>query len=124
MYQMTQLVLSFFQTLKVSSLEKHISALPEEIKRKIYKEYFEPTILYDKYIFILYSEPSTCLQTAELKNFLPTILAKKDTLHYILFQCDVFRETYNNHKINKKKTFRLMSNGESFSAEILICLFH
>lgn len=105
-------------------MDQLIQTLPSEIQIKIYKEYLEPVLLYDQYIFILYSEPSTFLQTKELKKFLPTILAKNNTLHYILLKCDVFRLTYENHKINKKKTFRLMNNGESFCSEILICLFH
>ena len=108
----------------LETLERRIVSLPQEIKNKIYKDYLEPVILYDKYIFILYSEPSMVLNNISLREYLPTILSKPISLRYILSKCEIIRRVYQSHKINKKKAFKLMNNGESFSTEILFFYFH
>jgi hypothetical protein len=108
----------------INTLSTKISLLPQEIKNKIYTEYFEPEIFYDKYIFVLYSEASQSLEYTQLRQLLPILLSKKLVIKLLCSNCEIFRDVYTSHKLNKKKCFRKFKNGNSFALEILYCLYH
>lgn len=110
--------------MSANDLTRQISLLPQEIKNKMYKEYFEPELFYDKYTFILYSEPSMELDQSMLRELLPHIFSKKRVIKMLCKRCEIFRDVYNSHKLNKKKGFVKLKNGNSFALEILFYLYH
>ena len=117
-------------TVSLSSLEEdnklyyYISKLPDEIKRYIYKEYFESDIYYELYLQILNHELSKKLNKIILRPFVPIILSKKNVLKYICKKCYIFRNYYEQHKIYNKKVFRLMTKGDSITTCILFTFYH
>jgi hypothetical protein len=101
-----------------------INKLPAEIVLKIYREYFEPEIFYIRYKDIIEHPTSMSLNGEYLIAFIPIILAKPFICKYISTKCRQFKESYIEHKINNKKTFKLMTKGQSFAATILFSLYH
>jgi hypothetical protein len=87
-------------------LDYYINKLPDEIKRKIYKEYFESSIYYQLYLKIVNHELSKKLNGIILRSYIPIILSKKDVLKYICNKCCVFQNSYNQHKIYNEKVFK------------------
>jgi len=110
--------------MSATDLTQAISLLPQEIKDKIYKEYFEPELFYDKYMFILYSEPSMALDQSQLRELLPNILSNKLVIKMLCNRCETFRDVYKSHKLKNKKGFSTFKNGNSFALEILFYLYH
>jgi hypothetical protein len=96
-----------------------IEGLPDEIKLKIYKEYFEPKILYDKYLKELKQDGFL-----KLSFVIREILVKPLVISYLCKVCRGFQYSYKSHKIDKKKSHLLLNNLESFTVNILIFTFH
>jgi len=109
---------------KKKSLEDNIKKLPEELKKYIYEEYIETEIFYDKFKEALDSIESQRLNIVKISPFIPIILAKPKYIKYLLLKLYCFKTIYNDHKIKKEKSFRLMNNGESFAQCILMYLYH
>jgi hypothetical protein len=109
---------------KKKSLEDNIKKLPEELKKYIYEEYIETQLFYDKFKEALDSKESQRLNIVNIHPFIPLILAKPKYIEYLLLKLYCFMIIYNDHKIQKKKTFRLMNNGQSFAQCILMYLYH
>ena len=106
------------------SLEDNIKKLPEELKKYIYEEYIETQLFYDKFKEALDSEESHHLNIVNVHPFIPLILAKPKYIEYLLLKLSCFMIIYNDHKIKKEKTFRLMNKGQSFAQCILMYLYH
>lgn len=104
-----------------------ISCLPKEIKNKIYKEYFEPELIYNKYTFVLHRELGKALDPSlgllMLRELLPNILSNKLVIKMLCNRCKIFRDVYNSHKLNNNKKFVKLKNGNSFALEILCYLY-
>jgi hypothetical protein len=101
-----------------------IDKLPCEIVLKIYKEYLEPEIFYIRYKEIIEHPTSMSLNGEYLVPYIPILLAKPNICKYISKKCKQFKESYTIHKITNKKSFHLMTNGQSFAATILFSLYH
>ena len=111
--------------IQLCSIKKNIiDKLPQEIVRKIYREYLESEMYFTIYKNIIKNPISQELNGKILKPFVPIILSKPDTCKYISQNCHAFNYSFIQHKINKKKVFRLMNNKESFAATILFSLYH
>jgi hypothetical protein len=101
-----------------------IDKLPREIVEKIYKDYLEPEIFYIRYKEIIEHPTSMSLNGTYLVPYIPIILAKQTVCKYISKKCRQFKKSYIEHKITNKKSFHLMTNGQSFAATILFSLYH
>ena len=112
------------QGFKKKSLEYNINKLPEELKKYIYQEYIEIQLFYDNFKEALDSQESQMLNIVKIHPFIPLILAKPKYIKYFLLKLYCFNTIYNDHKIQKKKTFILMNNGKSFAQCILMYLYH
>jgi hypothetical protein len=108
----------------MTKLEDNIKKLPEELKKYIYQEYIEIQLFYDKFKEALDSEESRSLNIVNIYPFIPRILAKPKYIKHLLIKLYCFETIYNDHKIKRKKTFRLMNNGQSFAQCILMYLYH
>jgi len=104
--------------------QRFIDKLPEELVRKIYKDYLEPEIYYEIYKKIIVSNASTSLDTKDLLPFIPLVLSKPHICLYISKNCHGFCSSYKVHKIENTKMFVLMKKGESFASTILFSLYH
>ena len=112
------------QGFKKNSLEANVEKLPEELKKYIYKEYIETQLFYDKFKEALDTQESQMLNIVNIHPFIPIILAKPKYIKYLFLKLYWFNIIYNDHQIKRKKTFRLMNNGESFAQCILMYLYH
>ena len=129
MYQINPLIQNNINNINnidnLENIKKNIfDKLPTEIIVKIYKEYLEPELFYISYKNIIEHPTSKSLNGEYLIAFIPIILAKPYICKYISTKCRQFKESYIEHKINNKKTFKLMTKGQSFAATILFSLYH
>jgi hypothetical protein len=109
---------------KINTTRELINSLPYELKTKIYKEYLEPEIYYLLYNEALLSKTSKILNTGVIRPYIPIINSKPLVLRHLCNKCQIFRKVYNTHKIENKKNFVKMSNGESFALSILFYAYH
>lgn len=125
-YQINPLIQNNVNIVDIDSvnIDNIVNKLPAEIIIKIYKEYLEPEIFYIRYKNIIEHPTSMSLNGEYLLEFTPIILAKPFICKYISTKCRQFKESYIEHKINNKKTFKLMTKGQSFAATILFSLYH
>ena len=72
-----------------------IERLPEDIKKQIYRDYFEPKLLYDELIQIVRSKESQNLCHFTLSSVLPKILSNEILVKYLLKQEREFNVVYN-----------------------------
>jgi hypothetical protein len=108
------------QCIKTNIIDK----LPEDLVIKIYKEHFEPDILFIMYKNIIESPESVRLNDAKLSKFLPIIFAKPIACKYIGERCYAFNNSFHDHKIKNTKNFVNMKKGQSFALTILFYLYH
>lgn len=102
-----------------------IRNLPDSLREKIYKEYFEPQVYFLEYKRAIESPPSQRLDIVSVFRLLPIILAKKKkVISYISSKCNAFKMAYRDHKTQNKKGFIRMTKGESFALSILMYLYH
>jgi hypothetical protein len=104
--------------------QRFVDKLPEELVRKIYKDYLETEVYYDIYKKIIVSNASISLDIKDLLPFIPLVLSKPHICLYISKKCHGFCSSYKEHKIENTKIFVLMKKGESFAATILFSLYH
>jgi len=110
---------------ELDTIKKNIiDRLPEDLVIKIYKDYLEPEVYYKLYIDIIQHPFSLGLDGKLLLPFIPILLAKPIVCKYISTKCVAFCISFQQHKVNKKKIFRLMHNGQSFASTILFNLYH
>ena len=110
---------------ELDTIKKNIiDRLPEDLVIKIYKDYLEPEVYYKLYIDIIQNPFSLGLDGKLLLPFIPILLAKPIVCKYISTKCVAFCRSFQQHKVNKKKVFRLMHNGQSFASTILFYLYH
>jgi len=79
-----------------------IDKLPQEIKNKIYKEYFEAKLLYDELKKMINADTSQVLYNVNIARVLPKVLSNDLVVRYLLEREKEFKLVYTNEIINKK----------------------
>lgn len=106
------------------SLEERINNLPEDLKKKIYIDYFGSIYIFNKFInerLKIYE--SVRLNYCKIINIIPFIINNHTIIQYLLVNNSEFRNTYNDH-IDGKKNFKLMDRTNSFALSWLYYLYH
>ena len=99
--------------------------LPDDVKRKIYNEYFLGQDLCNRYYNTV---KSIECQRLEYRVLLPVII---ETLKHPCVIDELSRNTttgygyyYKEHYVKKEKSFKLLNTEESFTLCILMSLYH
>ena len=79
--------------------------LPQELKTKIYIEYFEVQILYDEIKVIIHSKQCQALYNIDLGKFLQKHFVNQSFITYLREQEKEFNSIYQNEIINKNITY-------------------
>ena len=114
-----------FGILLILFLQKKI---PLVLIKNIYKDHFEPNIIYQKMLSVINSEESKKLNIIHLFNFVKIIFQKNinnpTIIPYIYKNHKIFRTYYIEHYIKRVKIFIKMDIDNSFAACILMSLYH
>ena len=106
------------------TLEERIDNLPEDLKKKIYIDYFGSLYIFNKFINErLKMIESVKLNCSKIINIMPFIINNKTIVEYLLEHNNEFRLTYNDH-INGKKNFKKMDWINSLVLSWLYYLYH
>jgi hypothetical protein len=106
------------------SLEERINNLPEDLKKKIYIDYFGSIYIFNKFINErLKMYESVRLDHCKIINIIPFIINNQTITEYLLKNNNEFRLIYDDHK-NGKKNFKLMDWTNSFAISWLYYLYH
>ena len=108
----------------IVDITSRIEKLPDCLKMHIYKEFFEIEIYYKKIKQVLDTNLSRDLDIKFIRPYIPLILAKQKLVEYLFQNMKEFRLTYTSHKIEQKKGFNYMKNGDSFALSILMYMYH
>jgi hypothetical protein len=109
---------------KILNLEDRINNLPNDLKRKIYYDYFDSIYVYhSKVIEELNTNDCQRLSTIRLKCMIPIILNNNSLTNYFILNNYVFKKLYYEH-LDNKKTFKLMNKIDSFALAWLYYLYH
>ena len=115
---------------KDKDIALQLKRLPEEVVLYIYKEFFEPDVYYQLYHRLVSKRDSIRLEIEYIRPFLPHILAKPHVVKYFSNKLITgnsyayFESMYKRHKIEKRKYFSQMTQGDSLALSLLMCLYH
>ena len=129
-----------FDDIDLNKFEKNLTLIPDDIKREIYEDYFEPIIkarkLCDELVFQLNSINSIKLNIIDILPLLNLVLENKYAIEY-LYNNYYYKDTITGEKINyfkilyekiiknKDKNFILINNPiEDFALSWLMHLYH
>jgi hypothetical protein len=108
-----------------SDIDSIICRLPQELKNKIYREYFEPEYYFEIYNRIIVEcvfDSYTGMEN--IRRLLPSILVKPITITYISLKSEAFDDCYKKHKLLNKKLFKHKKMGISFATSIILYIYH
>jgi hypothetical protein len=115
-------------TTELHKLDKYIYEIPDDIKRKIYEEYFEPTIqaeeLCNQLLEKLTTENSYQLSTKDILPFIEKILQNKIAISHLRKINSTFSILYKQIIIEKKRNFILLLPSNDIAMSWLCYLYH
>jgi len=118
----------FEQQNKCDDLKKTIrliQALPNEVSRDIYEEYFEAKSTCTEFLNLLLEDKrSHSLELNHLREITERLLQHECAIKYLSKHCEVFNNMYKAHYIDNNKCFVLMNVLDSFIASMLMSLYH
>jgi len=96
----------------------------EDMKIKIYDEYFEHDLEYEKIVKLLKNKNSMTLNSIDLIDYFEenNILDNSSFIEYLKKKDSIFEKIYNDHK--NTNTFRLMNKLDSMCQCWLMYLYH
>ena len=129
---------NLYQDIYLNNIDNNLYLLPDDLKRNIYIEYFEPTCkaqdLCNNLITLLSSKSSRQLDIKPIVPLLTLILDNKYAIDYLL-ENYIFEYTYNKKKnlfkilyegiiINKKRNFINFDIVSDFALSWLYSMYH
>jgi len=107
-------------------INEDIKKIPQDIKTKIFNEYFKYDLEYEKLDNILKNIDSRKLNNKELIDYFEEkkILEDSSFIKYLQIKNTIFKKIYNDHYINHKNTFILMDKLNSMCQCWLMYLYH
>ena len=118
----------FEQQKKCDDLKKTISliqALPDDVSRHIYEEYFEVKPMCTEFLnLLLEGKRSHRLEYAHLTEITSRLIQHACAVEYLSKHCKVFNDMYKIHYIDKAKIFVQTNVLDSFVLSMLMYLYH
>jgi hypothetical protein len=109
---------------KVDNIDRLIQALPDDIIRKIYEEYFECKDLCMEYLQRLKCEDSRRLRYLKMVDITEQVLKQPCAIEYLSKKSKPFKFYYKEHFIFDNNHFVLLNRAHSFILCILMTLYH
>jgi len=108
----------------ILTIEERINNLPEDLKKKIYVDYFGSIYIFNRFINErLKMIESVKLSYCKIINIIPFIINNETITNYLLENNNEFKLTYNDH-INGKQNFKKMDWINSLALSWLYYLYH
>lgn len=112
----------------LNKLDKNIYEIPDDIKRKIYEEYFEPKLkaekLCDELLKNLNTSNSQNLNTKDILPLIKKILENKLAISYLNEIDSTFSMLYQHIILEKKRNFVLLLPENDMALSWLYMLYH
>lgn len=123
-----KMVKLFEQQKKCDNLKKTIcliQALPDDVSRHIYEEYFEAKTTCKEFLKLLLNDNrSHRLEHKHLTEITGRLIQHECAVEYLSKHCKVFNDMYKAHYIDKKKHFDNLNVLDSFVLSMLMYLYH
>ena len=87
-----------------------INALPDDISRKIYEDYFQGKELCIRFLTQLEDENSVRLEYQKLMGITEQVLRYPCVVEYLRKKSDAFNRSYITHFVENNKQFRLLNH--------------
>ena len=105
-------------------LNRMINALPDDVLRHIYEEYFVVKEKCDDFLNLLNSKSSASLDYKPLLIPAKRLLNHPCAIEYLCLKNPLFKQVYTDHYINNNTYFIYMTTLESFVLSILMHMYH
>lgn len=105
-------------------LNRMINALPDDVARHIYEEYFLVKEKCDAFLKMLESKSSISLDYKPLLLPAKRLLDHPCAIEYLCLKNPLFKQVYTDHYIKNKHNFIHMTTLESFLISILMHMYH
>jgi hypothetical protein len=123
-----KMVKLFEQQKKCDDLKKTIrliQALPDDVSRHIYEEFFEAKTTCTEFLNLLLKDVrSHRLEHKHLTEITGRLIQHGCAVEYLSKHCKVFNDMYKAHYIDKKKYFLQLNVLDSFVLSMLMYLYH
>ena len=118
----------FEQQKKCDDLKKTIrliQALPDDVSRHIYEEYFEAKSTCKQFLNLLFNDKrSHRLEHSHLTEITSRLICHPCAVEYLRKHCKVFNDMYKAHYIDNNKYFEQCNVLHSFVLSMLVYLYH
>jgi hypothetical protein len=102
-----------------------IKALPDDVSRHIYEEYFEAKTTCTEFLNLLLNDKrSHSLEHTHLIPITSRLLQHACAVEYLSKHCEVFKRMYKAHYIDNNKYFVQINVLDSFVLSMLFYLYH
>lgn len=105
-------------------LNRMINALPDDVARHIYEEYFLVKDSCDAFLNMLKSRSSSSLDYKPLLIPAKRLLNHPCAVEYLCLKNPLFKQVYSDHYVKNKNNFIYMTTLESFLLSILMHMYH
>ena len=102
-----------------------IKALPDDVSRHIYEEYFEAKSMCTEFLNLLLNDTrSQSLEYRHLTEITSRLIEHACAVEYLSKHCEVFNRMYKAHYIDNNKYFVQINVLDSFVLSMLFYLYH
>ena len=105
-------------------LNRLINALPDDVMRHIYEEYFVAKDTCENFIKLLHTDASTSLDYKPLLEPARLLLNHPCAIEYVCIKNPLFKQMYTEHYLKNNKYFVHMTTLQSFVLSILMHMYH
>ena len=105
-------------------LDRLINALPDDVARYIYEEYFVMKNACEKFLKLLHTKSAMSLEHKPLLEPAKALLNHPCAIEYLCRKNPLFKQIYTDHYVKNKKHYELTTTLQSFVLSILMHMYH
>jgi hypothetical protein len=117
-----------FDDALLNKFDKNLYEIPDDVKRKIYTDYFQPQIeseeLCKELLINLKTHKSYILCIEDIIPYIKKILKNELAIKYLIKNNKIFEDLYTDIVIHNKKNFIHLGKEEDLALSWLFMLYH
>ena len=117
-------VIQLEQKYASEKLNRLINALPDDVARHIYEEYFVAKDTCENFLKLLHTRSAMSLDYKPLLEPARRLLNHPCAIEYLCIKNPLFKQMYTDHYLKNNKYFVLMTTLQSFVLSILMHMYH
>jgi hypothetical protein len=108
----------------MTKIETLIEELPQDLKYYIFYEFIRPKMYCTLFQDAIQWRESKLLNIRHIRKYIPYLLFDHYIVSFLSKNQIHFKTVYDNHKINKNKSYVQQTNGDSLALDLLMHIYH